>query len=73
MRTIGYARDGTLTRFGREWHLSTGRLLWLRYAITRWVDRVIGYDPDRPVWFCRWLGLSGYDRLPMRGELEEED
>lgn len=65
MKTIGYRRDGRLTWFGRQWHLSTGRLIRVRYWIGRVVERVIPYedDPQYQNAFCRWLGLSGYQRL----------
>lgn len=64
-RTIGYRADGTLTWFGRHWHLSDGKLLWLRYAVGRWSERLFGYEPDSDFqrWFPRWLGLSGYEHL----------
>ena len=63
MRTIGYRPDGKLTCFGRHWHLSDGKLLWLRYGLGRIVERAIGYDPAHQPMICRWLGLSGYQHL----------
>ena len=65
MKTIGYGRDGRLTWFGRQWHLSAGRLCRVRYWLGRIVERIIPYedDPKYQHRFCRWLGLSGYQRL----------
>ena len=49
------------------YHWDIGRLVWLRYAVSRLHERLFGYDDGCresgrwPFRLANWLGLSGYD------------
>jgi len=65
MKSIGHNANG-ITRFGVWWYCShVGRFSGcrVRYALGGLIERFRAYDPDSQPWLCRWLGLSGYDRL----------